>query len=110
MLLLYRFVKIILDHVMHFDILARVFKDFVAVELGPPEFGTVHDKKFPLPYHCGNSDYASVASFSLCRRRSAWKVADFVMMRKWKWLFVNSCECKSDGIFNVMPRWRKCVT
>jgi hypothetical protein len=31
---------------------------------------------------------------SLGRRSSAWGLTDSTVMRKWKWMFVNSCECK----------------
>jgi len=31
----------------------------------------------------------------LCHWRNTWEVGDFTVTRKWKWLFMNSCKCKS---------------
>jgi hypothetical protein len=53
--------------------------------------------------------------FSLSQALSnARGVAEFEIMKKWKWLFVNTCECKSlfstaPEIFKRKPVWDKCI-
>jgi hypothetical protein len=37
-------------------------------------------------------------------------VSDSTVIRKWKWLFVNGCECEyCSGIFKLMPRWDRYI-
>jgi hypothetical protein len=34
----------------------------------------------------------------------------YIVMVKWKWLLIESCECKSHNrIFKVMPKWNKYI-